>query len=284
MRIGFIGAGKVGFTLGKYLVERDMCVSGYYSRSLRSSKEAAEFTKTKYYESLEELVNACDTLFLTVPDGSIREVYTKLLESDIEGKILCHCSGALSSEVFSGIHKRGAYAYSIHPIFAVSDKLTSYRDLSNAYFTIEGDKERLEEMTELIRHLGNPVSVIAADQKIRYHAAAVFASNLVTGLYGMASQMLCDCGLDAEFAEHALKPLFSYNASNLCAQGMAASLTGPVERADIQTVEEHLEVLTPQEKQVYTQLSKQLIPIAEKKNPGRDYEALKELLAGAEQS
>ena len=42
MRIGFIGAGKMGFTLGKYLVEKnlteiskelDYSVSGYYSHT-----------------------------------------------------------------------------------------------------------------------------------------------------------------------------------------------------------------------------------------------------------
>ena len=31
MRIGFIGAGKVGFTLGKYMTVRGADVSGYYS-------------------------------------------------------------------------------------------------------------------------------------------------------------------------------------------------------------------------------------------------------------
>ncbi|MGN1313669.1 MAG: hypothetical protein ACI4VG_01490 [Lachnospiraceae bacterium] len=33
MRIGFIGAGKVGFSLGRYFGENDVCVSGYYSRN-----------------------------------------------------------------------------------------------------------------------------------------------------------------------------------------------------------------------------------------------------------
>ena len=44
MRIGFIGAGKVGFTLGKYFREHGIEVTGYYSRSIQSASEAAEFT------------------------------------------------------------------------------------------------------------------------------------------------------------------------------------------------------------------------------------------------
>ena len=46
MKIGIIGAGKVGFSVGKYLVERGIPVTGYYSRNPVSAKEAPEFTAT----------------------------------------------------------------------------------------------------------------------------------------------------------------------------------------------------------------------------------------------
>ena len=46
MNIGFIGAGKVGVSLGKYLTERGMTVTGYYSKSRSSASMAAEFTDT----------------------------------------------------------------------------------------------------------------------------------------------------------------------------------------------------------------------------------------------
>lgn len=278
MRIGFVGAGKVGFTMGKYFVEREICVSGYYSRSLNSSKEAANFTKTKYYETLDELIESSDTLFLTVPDGSIREVYSEVLQSDIEGKILCHCSGAFSSMIFSGIQSRGAFAYSVHPLFAVSHKLTSYQDFSKAFITIEGDERYLPELVELFQKLGNPVEVILTSQKVRYHAAAVFASNLVTGLYDMASQMMSTCGLSEEFSKKALLPLFLNNAVNIEKYGTCQALTGPVERGDAATISAHLQVLGEQERSVYTALSLQLIALTKQKNPKNDYAAIHKML------
>ncbi len=271
MRIGFIGAGRVGFTFGKYLVERDMCVSGYYSRNRNSSKEAAAFTKTKYYETIEELVKVSDTLILTVPDGSIREVYLKVIESDIEGKILCHCSGMLSSEVFSGIRERGAFGYSVHPIYAVSDRLTSYQGFSRAYFTIEGDERRLQELKDMIASLGNPVEIIRPEAKARYHGAAVFASNFVAGIYDCAKELLLSCGLSAGFAENALRSLFLDGAKNIADFGVEAALTGPVERADLETVQSHLGALGGEEREIYRLLSKRLLKIAERKNPDRDY-------------
>ena len=54
MKIGFIGAGKVGFTLGKYFAENGMELSGYYSSSVASAKEAAEITGSEYFENAEK--------------------------------------------------------------------------------------------------------------------------------------------------------------------------------------------------------------------------------------
>ena len=97
MKIGFIGAGKVGFSLGKYFAENGMEISGYFSRSENSAKEAAEFTFSDFFDSCEKLINASDTVFLTVPDGAICETYLALPKDMLNGKQLCHCSGAMQS-------------------------------------------------------------------------------------------------------------------------------------------------------------------------------------------
>ena len=53
MKIGFIGAGKVGFTLGKYFRMHGVEVTGYYSRSIQSAKEAADFTRAQAFTNAE---------------------------------------------------------------------------------------------------------------------------------------------------------------------------------------------------------------------------------------
>ena len=73
MKAGFIGAGKVGFSLGKYLVSNGVAVTGYYSKSLKSAEEAADFTKTKTYNSIASILKDSDTIFVTVPDGIIKK-------------------------------------------------------------------------------------------------------------------------------------------------------------------------------------------------------------------
>ena len=44
MKFGFIGAGKVGFSLGKYLAVKGQELTGYYSEINEDAIEAAQFT------------------------------------------------------------------------------------------------------------------------------------------------------------------------------------------------------------------------------------------------
>ena len=125
IKIGLIGAGKVGFTLGKYLGQYDKKITGYYSRNIKSSREAADFTKSVCFESIESLVKECDIIIITTPDGEIKNVWDSIKRLPITGKIICHCSGSLSSKVFSDIDNHNAYGYSIHPMFAISSKYNS---------------------------------------------------------------------------------------------------------------------------------------------------------------
>ena len=64
MQISFIGAGKVGVSLGKYFISKGRKVGGYYSLSPKSAAWAANFTNTKQYQSIEEIISSSDMIFL----------------------------------------------------------------------------------------------------------------------------------------------------------------------------------------------------------------------------
>ncbi len=109
-------------------------VKGYYSRSGESAKDAARFTNSNAYDTMPGILSECDMIFLTVPDGNIKAVWKELSGYNVTGKLICHCSGAMSSrEAFAGIEETGAYGYSIHPLFAVSDKYEAYRELTDVF-------------------------------------------------------------------------------------------------------------------------------------------------------
>ena len=240
MNIGFIGAGKVGFSLGKYLTERNVRVSGYYSRNPQSSREAADFTNTRQYLNLRHLVEDSDVLFVAIPDSAIAQMWEQL--------------------------------------FAINDKYESYKVISQAFFTIEGDPKYLNWFLRLFESFGNPVEVISKEDKVRYHAAAAMASNLYVGLANMCEQMLRDCGFSVANAHRALSPLMIGNTENIIQYGPVGALTGPIERNDLTTVMDHLESLSEQEQKVYKIRSGVVINVANMKHPERDYSEMERML------
>ena len=157
MQIGIIGAGKVGTTLGKYAKCHGACVTGFYSRTKSSGQESAEFTGTEYFETLDSLMEASDTLFITTTDAEIGKVWDCIAEKNVKGKVICHFSGSLSSDIFSNWEETGAYVCSVHPIYAFTDKFTAYQNLTGAAFAAEGDRTALDRMQELFRLLPNRV-------------------------------------------------------------------------------------------------------------------------------
>ena len=70
MRIGFIGAGRVGCSLGKYLKESagEWQIEGYFSRSTESARAAAVFTDSRVIDHAELLAQISDMIFITTPD------------------------------------------------------------------------------------------------------------------------------------------------------------------------------------------------------------------------
>jgi predicted short-subunit dehydrogenase-like oxidoreductase (DUF2520 family) len=278
MKVGFIGAGNVGCSLGRYFIFNQVEVVGYYSRSEKSAKEAAKLTNTTQFETIEEIVRTCDTLFLTVPDGQIEKVWNQVKSFPIQGKILCHCSGAMSAEIFSGIHEKGAYGYSIHPMFPFNSKTIPYESLRNAFFTVEGDDIYRDMLVEWISAFGNQVKAMDGENKTSYHAAAVMASNQVVALMEIATNLLNKCQFTEKEALDALKPLAMSNLENILEVGTTKALTGPVERNDVQTVAKHLNVLDEEEKAVYKACSNILLHITDRKYSDRNEIELKKLL------
>ena len=280
MKIGFIGAGKVGFSLGKFFVQGNLPVTGYYSRQRESAQEAALFTNTKPYDTMLALVRESDALFLTVPDGRIPSVYTQLRQYDLSGKQICHCSGAMTArEAFPGAEHSGAYHYSIHPLFPISSKYTAYRELPGAFFCLEGDGPHLTWWRDTLAALGPTVRILPGEGKVRYHAACAMASNLVCALAEESLELLESCGFPQDLARQALAPLLEANLAHILQDGPEAALTGPVERCDVETVAKHLACLPDDDaRRLYAAASRKLVDLAQKKHPDKDYQSMNQIL------
>jgi len=277
MPIGFIGAGKVGKALGKYFRLNDLDIVGIYDVDPKVSKNASELIGVNFFAKLQDLVFKSEILFLTVSDKAIEAVWAEIVKFDLNGKIIIHCSGALSSRIFARIDELGAFGYSLHPVMTINDSPDSYQSLVSAHFTLEGSHEKLDVVKELIATFGNSVHVIDEEHKSLYHCAAVFSSNFMLAVAEISMKLLERCGFDDE-GQKILFPLMETSIKNVINEGTIMALTGPVERGDASTIEKHLNVLNQNEKQLYSLLSQTLIDVAEVKNPEIDYEILKKVV------
>ncbi len=254
IQIGFIGAGKVGVSLGKYLKEK------------------------QHYENLQEIIDNCDMLLFTVPDGKIASVWEEA-KPYVSGKLVGHCSGLHSSKIFSDVGSTDSYAYSIHPLMAVNSREKSWSELSGALFTIEGDEKYIHFVEQIFRSMGNRTRIISAENKTKYHAAAALSSNYMTALFHMAQTLFEECGFKEREAVEELYRLADGNLAHILNEGCINALTGPIERNDSKTVQMHLDALHGKMREAYRANAAYLTDVARQKYPDRDYTVLESICA-----
>lgn len=251
--IGFIGRGKCGMSLARYFEYKGLKVSGFSSghnicgadsREPSDSAPPSEDCGSGSHITLltaDGLLKKSDIIFITVTDAAINAVWNRLKEYSLKNKIICHCSGSLSSDIFSqGCTDK---VCSVHPMLAFSSIDTSIQAISEAFFTLEGGETALEAISEILNITGNKYKIISKENKAKYHAAACFASNFVVSVCEKSEELLTQCGFTRAEAHRALIPLMRNNMENIVSLGTLNAVTGPAARGDIITMEKHLSVL-----------------------------------------
>ena len=279
MKIGFIGAGRVGGTLGRDLYQKGFDVVGYFSRTTENAEIAAKQICGIAFSNLAELIKACDFIFITVKDDAILEV-AQLLATTVERfdhKFIAHTSGAHPSDLLGALADRGAAIYAIHPLQSFANVEQGLELIGNTVFSIEGSgfvshgetivaedkcsKEVLRFMEEA--HYRN--FVMLAEHKAIYHAAAVISSNYLVATLDFALSQFERIGVDKRFAMKALFPLIQGTIDNIERLGTVEALTGPIARGDVKTVEKHLSKLSGEDAALYKALGRRALDIATEK-------------------
>lgn len=266
IKIGFIGPGKVGVNLGRYFTHKGLDLSGFYGKDIKSASEAANITKSKFYDNIQEIIKESDILFITTSDDIISIIDSKLSKFDLKSKSICHTSGSLKSNVLCNAKHSGALIYSIHPIFAFSNKNMNLEGFEKIYFSIEGDILEDSIVLKLFKVLGNNFFIRDKETSSTYHLANVFISNLILSLLEVGINYFKTIGLSEEEALKAVKPLINGNIESIYSKGFINSLTGPVLRGDVKTIEKHLSVLKEKDKKLYSLLSLNLLNLVALKN------------------
>ena len=251
--------------LGRYFTQKGIQISGYYGRNINNASKAAKITNSKLYTNYEKIIKDSDILFITTSDDIISIVDREISKFDLKNKSVCHASGSLKSTLLSNAKLSGALIYSIHPMFAFSNKNIPISELEKIYFSIEGDiNTQINDdipVIALLNSLGNKYFVRDLKDSATYHLANVFVSNLVLSLLDIGTGYLKTLGLSEEDAFEALFPLIEGNIKNIQENGFVNSLTGPAARGDVETIKKHLEALNNEDKCLYNSLSLNLLKL-----------------------
>jgi len=284
MKLGIIGAGKVGIAMGLYFKSNGVELFGYYSRTLASAEQASRMTDSQYYHRIDLLLNKVDTIAITTPDDQIDQVVTEMNQLDCswKGKNIFNMSGAVSSLVLEPLAKKGATVFSLHPMMTILST-TTIAELSLAYFTFEGKGSNIPIIEDYLNQWKLNWLRIRSEDKHLYHAAATIVSNYLVAIMDLGYGIFKQIGIEEEQARALYKPLVDRTIANIWNFGTEKALTGPISRGDLDTVKLHLQALATKSSEwenIYRVLGVQTLNLARRgERVGQEtYQKIKEEL------
>jgi len=285
MKIGIVGAGKVGISLG-YVLRGNGVEVVAISDSLQSSLETARGflgTDVLYTADNMKVVENCDVVAITTQDRVIGDVAKAISQAagDLTGKLFFHTSGADPSSILSPLDAKGALLGSLHPLQTFPDIESAIEVLPDTSIFIEGDEKARATLGFIGENLGAKVYTIAGKDKVFYHLAAVFVCNLLSALMYAGTGVMNRIDIDFE----PFLPIITATMKNIENRGPLAALTGPIVRGDDKTVRSHLAAMSDMglHKDIYLALSRMALTMAiERKALDQEQaETLRRLLEGS---
>lgn len=255
-RVFVVGAGRAGRALAQAMRVGGVDVVGLHGR-----REAEGITWGEWPPSFA----SATVVLVTVRDAELDGVMRELLSAPLGGRtVVLHASGNAEPPALDLLRAHGHAAGTFHPLLPLTDPPRATKQLHHAWIGIDGDEGARAVSRDLAERIGARVLEIPAGEKARYHAAAVIASNFPVVLLAMATRLLTLAGIPETSARGALSTLLSAAAENLRVLAPAKALTGPVARADVETVRAHLAALAdvPEILELYRGLSREALALA----------------------
>jgi predicted short-subunit dehydrogenase-like oxidoreductase (DUF2520 family) len=245
LRVGVVGAGRVGTVLAAALARAGHTVVAVTSGSPQSQRRVDQLLPGVPSMAADEVVAASDLVLLTVPDDVLRDLVAGLAATDAwpMGQLLVHTSGAHGIGVLDAAAARGVIPLALHPAMTFTGRREDLDRLSGATFGVTAQDEMRPVAETLVYEMGaDPVWVPELARPI-YHAALTTGANHLVTLVNDALDLLTRAGV--EQPAQVIAPLLSAALDNVLRLGDAA-LTGPVSRGDAATVATHVATLRAQ--------------------------------------
>ena len=258
LRIGVVGAGRVGAPLAAALVRAGHRICGVSAISEASKQRAAILLPDAPILTADAVVNGAELVLLTIPDDVLPGFVEGAAKAGLfrPGQIVIHTAGHFGVAVLDPATRCGALSLAIHPIMTFTGTAMDIERMQGAVFGVTAPNSIMPIAAALVLEIGGePVSIAEGDRGA-YHAALAWSANFLNVLVAEGMDQLQAIGV--EEPSRALAPLLSAVLDNVLRSGDQA-LTGPIARGDAQTVAEHLRVmneLSPQVRNAYEVLAR----------------------------
>jgi predicted short-subunit dehydrogenase-like oxidoreductase (DUF2520 family) len=242
LRVGVIGAGRVGAVLGAALVAAGHDVVAAAGLSTASAERAARLLPGVPLLHTDEVVAASDLVILAVPDDTLPGLVAGLAETGVwrPGQLTFHTSGAHGLAVLAPAEVAGVLPLALHPAMTFTGNPEDADRLVGTPFGVTSHPAHRAVAETLVLEMGGePFFVAEADRRL-YHAALVTGANHLVTLVAEAADLLRAAGVDEP--ARVLTPLLTAALDNGLRRG-DRGLTGPVSRGDVGTVADHLDTL-----------------------------------------
>ena len=277
--ITLVGPGNLARVLGLALHAAGYTIQEIVSRDAPESRIRARALARQVGARAMIYADAqltADIIWLCVSDDAIAPTASMIAgRSDWKGKIALHSSGARSSRELEPLRRRGGVIGSLHPMqtFVRSSPAT----LGGVSFAVEGDPAAVRVSRRIARDLGGSVFTIRPEAKVLYHAVGSFCSPMIVACLTTAERIAAAAGIPATAAKRIMHPILRQTIANYLAKGPAAAFSGPINRADINTIRKHLEALreVPGAREIYLAGARSALHSL----PVRDRKAVEKILA-----
>jgi predicted short-subunit dehydrogenase-like oxidoreductase (DUF2520 family) len=267
--VAIIGAGRAGTAVGVLLERagnRVVAASGGLSTQARIQRY---LTRASFVPAVNahEASRAAEVVLLSVPDDRIAAVCAELAARDgfRRGQRVLHLSGSLGLDALERAEKAGAEVLSLHPLQAFPDVDTGVARLPGSGIAVTARTETAMAFGDwLARQAGGRPFPLADEVKPLYHAAAVFCSNYLVAVEGVAERLFRRAGLDPSLPLFA--PLARAALDTALRSGPSHALTGPAARGDAGTVARNIAALrehAPEALEAYVALGRVTVELAE---------------------
>jgi predicted short-subunit dehydrogenase-like oxidoreductase (DUF2520 family) len=242
LRVGIVGVGRVGGTLGAALARAGHDVVAASGVSDQSRARARQWLPGVPVLPVDETVAAADLVLLTVPDDVLRSLVAGLSGADVwrPGQLAAHTSGAHGVGVLDPAAARGVLSLALHPVMTFTGRPEDLDRLDGAAFGVTAPDELRPVAESLVLEMGGEPVWVPESARALYHAALSVASNHLVTLVNDSMSMLAGAGVGEP--ARLVAPLLSASLDNVLRLGDAA-LTGPVSRGDTATVAAHIDTL-----------------------------------------